>query len=585
MSDRDNSGQTRRTFFAGAASAAAAATPQRAAAQTQANSASTNDLGGQQPERGKQEPYQPIPRAKSLQVSDDRKTLTRSKNEAELWDQINSSLDHEYNRLTVDGTISGVFSPYCLRIESTKCGALESNLEETQFNHLRVEHLLNEAAELLNRGIADRSQYDDLAAKYIDILLEIHEFRDLDHIHLKEEAEGRYDVAPEETERAYSAEERRSQTLRTEEQSMRRIIDQHFTSKHFREKMNATRQAAWAGTVKGYDHPKPEKRSVAIPYPWAGVSGNSAPEHPTAHAQNAANLLAAHAVGVEHSSREVERLSTQGSSESAATVAQGLHARARWESKNREFKLERIQTARTYETIKARAVLEDDGALNYGKRLEALRNRFCGDFLSAQTRIRAARRGLLEVFEIDHTLPEELQGEHQVTADDLNYFDACLDWTREAIDILAGLSHREQGVVFPVSIRDRASGGWDAGAALKKEWTIELSAADFPEMRAVRLRGISAVSRGSAGVEWQLGVKAPNSTLPTVRLTRVCGSSEWPRDLDIAGQMQLFNVSPIGEWRVMLEGATPSVTSISGLVDFTLYLHVVGIANGGSSDA
>jgi hypothetical protein len=238
---------------------------------------------------------------------------------------------------------------------------------------------------------------------------------------------------------------------------------------------------------------------------------------------------------------------------------------------------ERTRIARKYEDMKIRAASLADGALNYAKRLPGLNDRFDLDFENAVQRITVIARGLVEVYGYADPLP--------IPDGTINYFDACVLWTRRAINFLIAFSRRDQGVSFPISLRALVGDNqWSAGAAVRT-WVFNIPPQMFPSMTHVRIRGISAVvvrrtdvkmkrCRGEAKRLWQLTVTPPlrgmsihldrsavvvdQKLVPSSLLARV-QTRNARRDPDVVGMSSMHNASPIGEqWKVEVIGSMPS---------------------------
>jgi hypothetical protein len=115
--------------------------------------------------------------------------LTRPEQEAQRWKDIRKGLAHS---LTTNGTLTGAPAPTLLQIEAGFTFVAQP--EDTDFSYLHIEPLIDQASDLLDRGIRDRATYDELAAKMLLLNLELVEFSELDAIHQQEEAAGYYDV-------------------------------------------------------------------------------------------------------------------------------------------------------------------------------------------------------------------------------------------------------------------------------------------------------------------------------------------------------------------------------------------------------
>src|SRR5262249_32354933 len=100
------------------------------------------------------------------------------------------SLDPDLH-LTRDGLPTGALG---LVLQSVDSGFQSLQGNSGSFPLLHVEPLLDQASDLLDRGIKERSQWAELSAKALDAVLELYEFIELDRIHRNEEKEGLYDI-------------------------------------------------------------------------------------------------------------------------------------------------------------------------------------------------------------------------------------------------------------------------------------------------------------------------------------------------------------------------------------------------------
>jgi hypothetical protein len=115
----------------------------------------------------------------------------RSGEEQKVWDTVQNILNSDY-LLTSDGTSAGQLSKFALRIE--KDFSFIAQERDDDFSSFHIEPLLDQAADLLDRGLKDREIWDEQATKMFLLALELNEYRSLDEIHQAEEASGIYDV-------------------------------------------------------------------------------------------------------------------------------------------------------------------------------------------------------------------------------------------------------------------------------------------------------------------------------------------------------------------------------------------------------
>lgn len=242
---------------------------------------------------------------------------------------------------------------------------------------------------------------------------------------------------------------------------------------------------------------------------------------------------------------------------------EGLDNNVDWEEPNICFKQRRTKVNRKYMDLKTKVSVAEDGILNYSKKLPAIQKRFCGDFEFALKRVKKAATGLKNVFGFDDEFPSN----HSA----LVFFDDCLIWTRKMINKLNQFSRLDQNFTITISLQDLL--GKDEWSKGKKSgsWSFKVADNLFPNQFHLRLRGIS-VFLGKLRINRLNGtisalVKAPvnsyythlnhskvevdQSEIPAIRCGRI-GTRDFIRTRDVFGVNTLFNVSPLGTWKISL---------------------------------
>ncbi|MCI0538005.1 MAG: hypothetical protein L0Z50_22545 [Verrucomicrobiales bacterium] len=115
----------------------------------------------------------------------------RPNDEAQAWKSTVRKLATECP-ITTNESLSGPLNRFLLRIESGF--TFKRNPTDTDFSPLHIEPLLDQAADLLDRGLRDRAVWDDQSVKALELWLELHEYKELDTIHSEEERSGVYEV-------------------------------------------------------------------------------------------------------------------------------------------------------------------------------------------------------------------------------------------------------------------------------------------------------------------------------------------------------------------------------------------------------
>lgn len=497
----------------------------------------------------------------------------RAPRDAKAWESVLQSLRSALP-LTSTGTVSGELDDSLLRIEQGF--AFLHQAEDNDFSPLHIEPLIDQAADLLDRGLRDRAVWDDLAAKMLTLALEIHEYAELDKIHSEEEKQGVYEVPARVSQADLSASQ--SEVLYSDYiKSIINNVAGTFSNVEANKLYNAYRYAAWITGV--------------VPYTWQGQGFGGYVKHKvngvektvSQIAVEAAEIEAAHHITVQNGVYRAQAYTYEAQARTTEQRNLGLNARAAWDTDNVGFQRRRTLVARRLQDIKALAATAQDGLLNYGKRLPAIKRRFHGDFRDALARLEKVQQGLEIIFGYADQLPSDVGT--------LDYFDECLLWARRAIQWLIRFSRQDQTVVVPISIRSLVGKpAWRQGLKIGS-WTVDISEETFPNCCHVRLRGLSAFAVQSGCGEKRLRrvtalpprrasmrhlsnavVEIDQSMVPPCILARVT-DRDFPREPDVFGLAALHNASPIGTWKIAVSdhiGGGP----VEGLDDVEIDLHL-----------
>lgn len=445
------------------------------------------------------------------------------------------------------------------------------------FNPFQVETLLDQASNILDRAIRDRTQYEVIAAEYFTLMTELGEFLALDEIHKEEEAAGIYDVEWTSATSELKAEyEIRDLNYFCEFES-----GWTHTALYSPEAMREYSGAAQCSATM----------SGLVPYSFqdqafAGYqshSWNSVSKPLYLHMRDSAFTTSWHYVQTQEWAVKCARRTYEGQWNSSIARLAGLENKANWENKRRSFQRRRTVVARNVQDVRLQAAVSDDGVLNSSRRLPAIKRRFEQDFNNALGRLRAASQGLDTLFGYTDPLPSDVKN--------LDFFDECLSWARRSTDWLIRFARLEQSYVHVVSLRDALGrSAFNAGRSTRR-WQLPITHDSFPGMSHVRMRGLSVfVDDALIKRAWKLKVAPPRSSemrqqggsikkldQSEIRPVVVGRAAEYgsPRDPDINGTSSLMNVSPIGRWEIELWGETPSTDHLAGLDDVVLHLITV----------
>jgi len=247
-------------------------------------------------------------------------------------------------------------------------------------------------------------------------------------------------------------------------------------------------------------------------------------------------------------------------------------------------------TARKLQDIKLKAATDVEGSLNYSKRLVSLRERFNQDFISAYSRLRAAKKG----FEIVFNRKDDETGELPSNFSDPNIFDKCLLWARKNVEYLIKIGGIQQGAIIPFSLKKELKQSFEStknSGFLK----LSLNSSHFKNMGLIRLRGVSCfiftkngdTNQFNKNNLWQLQVIPPRSadfiyqdgttkrhsqnSIKPIYIGRVSSrSSQLPSE--VVGVKALLNSSPIGDWTVEVLGNLNNI-SFEEIEDIQIDIH------------
>lgn len=490
------------------------------------------------------------------------------------WSDLKEAYKDHFT-ITGDGTLAGELRPNSKRIEDGF--AFVPHAADEDFISFHIEPLLDQAADLFDRGVDERRKYDEGVSRYVQLVLELGEYFDLDEIHLEEEQEGFYDH-----EAVLSHFEHQSEaTAQSEQRSLgnfsRRIQEYVYGQDRINRVYAAEQKTAWF--------------NGQIPYLWRGQRFNrymtptfdGVTKSISDHSFDAAIVTSDYALDSQKYSWAVQTDNYFSNAAISSARVPGLRTKAEWRNKEAFFNRRRTLVARRYQDLKTRLATDPDGALNYAKYLDASRDRFQQDFRDALARISAVQPMIRDIFGFQENLP--------TNSLEISYFDDCLLWTRRAIQWLIRFSRRDQNSITPISLKDQMStSDWSALIAGDTA-TFSLSASDFREAAVIRLRGIGAVAlenNMNTGL-WDVSFEAPRnaevystegvstsldqSKIPFVNLARVTQRAA-ARESDVVGVAALHNVSPIGNWKVKVNGVVPQQNDFSALRDVVVDLHV-----------
>jgi hypothetical protein len=402
-------------------------------------------------------------------------------------------------------------------------GVITYAVNDPQFSYLRVEPLIDQAIDILERALRTRADYDVLAAKLFDVQLA--SLRDSSEIAIEgDEISSGYNALPiQETNAEIESQKSFITDLQQSNAQTKALLN------YLAQNRNKLIYAAHA-----------EAGAMRLPWKQADFDdggGTTGVPWPTAAdgfvrvvdvAQNAAEVQTGFALDTEQYrvsaqdrsetamlDQARERLGTQGSAETSS----GLYAKLQWNQLDAQFRAHRRDALDAQQQMRASALTAESGAINFQDAMNWLIKRYKRDFADACARLTQVSLGLRSLYGyVDQSyarnsngLPPEVPGPR---------FDMWLIWVRDAASWLIRFSQTDQQVVVPISLKD----------LLKDEWNRFMSGQTVPfqldslpmfptAFSNVRMRGLSVFSAYSSDdyTPLQMIITPPTKLLHTLR--------------------------------------------------------------------
>jgi hypothetical protein len=440
-------------------------------------------------------------------------------------------------------------------LHATASAAPAQSQGQAPYEFRLFDRLLDEAADLLDRALRDRSEWDSLATKAFASALEIEEYAELDKIHQDETRAGYYTVLYSISEAEAAAEIARIGTSQRVLNALRALLQARYTDSALRELVGLAEFGAFVSGLPTYQQERDGKTPIS--FTRAGTGG----ERPDWLAR-AAQAQTASVVATQAAILTTQQISEEGAEAAAQRRAQAMVKKAEYDRLDMDFRRRRTEVARRLADRRVEAATASGGVLNYAERMRPLKERFEADAANAYQRLQYASEGLQKLFGYGVPLP---------AGPSSSLFDECVRWTRQAIDYVLRTSQRDLSTVEVLSVRTLAGdAAWKKGLASGR-WSFALTASALSGLCGVRLRGISAAvvhERDAKDLDgsWRVEVIPPTQTmnvhatgtqvtyeqrLSPVRLTRVTRRSH-VRDPQVGGLQGVYNASPAGEWHIRL---------------------------------
>lgn len=449
-------------------------------------------------------------------------------------------------------------------------GILESGAHKEELksiNALQVEILLDQAAELFDRGERTRERIAALRISAFQNAVELLEFLALDPIHEKEIQAGRYSAPVEEKRAQANASANQAQSVSDELKVISDFMAWFDPAKQSSLVENSKKVTVGSTTPGGtgggaLDAIEPDVnksvRTQAL-LAWCSII------HETDVKQRVASFV----------SQQVNLASALAA---AQARAKGDELMAKYMEDTLDLQLQRVDVARQLFQYKLTQSQRTGGALAYRDQIEPLITSVRSDTTHALARLEKAIEGMRQLFNYN----ADAIGP---AAD----FDGHMQRARNAISWYRSFSRRDETLTIPISLKRVSGDKWDQN--LKSlQWSFSISDdekdASLPSVmlkdrRCARIRGITAYFDGAfednetfqikvqppseSSVRWSTGSlqKLPaQKEIPSVWLGRVASRGA-PRAPEIVGAVTLLNASPLGRWQVSMasrsaEGGLPN---------------------------
>lgn len=472
--------------------------------------------------------------------------------------------------------------------------SIPTNLEASiPFRELQVEQLLDQAADLLDRGLRFRAEYDELAIRALDLGIELKDFEETDRIHVQETKAGFYDLGRSQSNANLAAEQATQDAL----VELSRTFSAGSDERNRRESQ-AQQVADLSSSPVFLEDSLNSNGTSKTPAQYSFSGGQ-----PATRNQHLTDLAAAQATRAFDD--QVAALGAQVNS--IAQRLQSLQAIADFERRDggtTGFRFQRKEVERRLINLKALAATEPNGILNFPQRMSVTQSHFQRDFKDAISRMQAAAVGLNTLFGYNAPLPNQETG---------TFFDDCLIWVRDAIAFLVRFSLLDQNYVQSLSLRNnilpRLDGNGQALETADQAWEAVIVRGETREFNVaeelfgdsllrplhVRLRGVSVIAveqiesddHGLCRVTLRppsqsfcrhlvVAVNQPPTNSINQRDVPPCcvgrvESNRSERLPDVCGVQIFHNASPFGRWTV---AARPFNATAEPLNDLLVELYV-----------
>ncbi|MGG7664056.1 hypothetical protein [Dyadobacter sp. BHUBP1] len=442
------------------------------------------------------------------------------------------------------------------------------------FSPCKVEVLLNQSADLFERALSDRNEWDLKSIELFKLVLELNEFMLLDDNLLEQIEKGLYQIEIDEVVNLLAGENILESKLRDSIANTKKLIDEKYGDASISNVNESIKMLNFASLFFA-DYASTSRDAAGPTHNQLNFGG--VVQYPYQLGETAQLALNSFNMKIQKIISETQLIALESSDDVSKNRKKFLEKKLKWLKENIKAKLQRDQILRSTSIYKLSSLISDDGILNYKKRLLPLKERFTNDFAEAYARLKSAELGLNRIYGYEKKLPP-LSAQNVA---DSKFFDDCIVWNRDAINFVNKFSQNEVYIRKIISIRDYVSDGEKFKRGFYNgKWDINVTNEYLVDKYHARLRGVSVSVVGlgkhlknphdlegniSSNITMQssellylhhtgyvaLDIKEFQHT-KSVSMGRVFSTSH-PRSGEIVGSEVFFNMSPVGNWTIKLE--------------------------------
>jgi hypothetical protein len=441
-----------------------------------------------------------------------------------IWESIMSRVKNpEFNTVATMDSIDAAVDTRLMSIDyGFDVHSNEIVNKINSFRHWHAESLLDQAADLLDRGLREQSELDELAVRAFTTGQDLLEFAKSDLVHQDEINSGRYEIPYQDSLAEYNSLVESANKNKNIADYLRSVVSPHYEGPIAERFKNQSQRFAYFSGQPPFreDHDRGGDWRLTTPkVPWNTSWSGDGDKESLTHQIEAVGEQTSH--GLLSQSYNVQTACMEKDSQSITALKrlEGLSKQKDWNFANVEFAMRRVAIAREIASQKAKAFTEPGGALNYASRIEPIRTRCAHDLQEAVARMLAAHKGLTEIYNYSELLP---------TTSDLpsptsgRILTDCVLRVRKAISFIVRLSSSEQIYVMPLSVKSlvdstHGEGTWTSvlnDAVMTNEayatWSFRLTPEQFHNQSVVRLRGVTGYVVGASVDDvWAFAIRVP----------------------------------------------------------------------------